>query len=518
MPKLLIILMSVCFLIPAPLESKTLSKKEFRKEIRSYIKQNKHQIIREFMELLSIPNVSEDKVNVRKNAEWLKRVMESQGIDAQVIETGGNPVVYGEVIVPGATWTLGFYAHYDGQPVDPPEWTDSKPFEPVFRPGKLEAGTDRPKPVPLTLFPEQFDDDWRIYARSASDDKAAIIALLSAVDAIKSAGFPLKNNLKFIFEGEEEAGSTNLRSFLEKHKEGLKSDVLFMCDGPVYYSGNPTLFFGVRGITTLEITVYGPDTSLHSGHYGNWAPNPAFRLARLLASMKDSNDRVVIEGFYDSVVPLTESERNALQSVPAFDNQVMELYGFARPEGGDTSLLESIQLPSLNINGIHSGYVGSQARTIIPSKAVASIDMRLVKGNEPLDMIRKVINHIKVQGYHIVEEDPDHETRMKYPLLANIVTLEKDYKASRTPMDLVISTRIINTLINYFDKDLAIIPSLGGSLPLYVFNDILDVPTIGVPIANHDNNQHQPNENVRLGHLWQGIETFATLMLTGKID
>jgi len=434
------------------------------------------------------------------------------------METGGNPVVYGEVIVPGATWTLGFYAHYDGQPVDPTEWTDSKPFEPVFRTGKLEAGTDIPKPIKLPQSSERFNEDWRIYARSASDDKAAVIALLSAVNAVKSAGFPLKNNLKFIFEGEEEAGSTNLRSFLEKHKEMLKSDVLFMCDGPVYYSGEPTLFFGVRGITTMEITVYGPDTSLHSGHYGNWAPNPAFRLARLMASMKDSNGKVVIKGFYDSVVPLTESERNALQSVRAFDNQVMELYGFSKLEGGGMSLLESLQLPSLNINGIRSGYVGSQARTIIPSTAIASIDIRMVKGNETMDMIQKVIGHINARGYHVVEEDPDHQTRMRYPLIAKLVALEKGYEASRTPMDLVVSSCIIRTIKDYSDKDLVIIPSLGGSLPLYVFNDILDVPTIGVPIANHDNNQHQPNENVRLGHLWQGIETFTTLMLTGKMD
>jgi acetylornithine deacetylase/succinyl-diaminopimelate desuccinylase-like protein len=518
MPRLIIILISLCFLIPIPLESKTVSKKEFTKEIPSYIKQNEHQIIRKFLELLSIPNVSADRKNVRKNAEWLKQTMDKRGIEAKVMETGGNPVVYGEVNVPGAMWTLGFYAHYDGQPVDPAEWTDSKPFEPVFRPGKLEAGTDIPKPIQLPQSSEAFNDDWRIYARSASDDKAAIIALLSAVDAIKSAGFPLKNNLKFIFEGEEEAGSTNLRPFLEKHKGLLKCDVLFMCDGPVYYSGNPTLFFGVRGVTTVEITVYGPDTNLHSGHYGNWAPNPGIRLAQLLSTMKDTSGRVLIEGFYDTVVPLTEREQEALKAVPPYDIPIMELYGFSKPEGGGMSLLESLQLPSLNINGIQSGWVGSQSRTIIPSTAVASFDIRMVKGNEAMDMIQKVIDHIEAQGYHVVEEDPDHQTRMKYPLIAKLIPLEKGYEASRTSMDLVVSSCIIRTLKDYSDKDLVIIPSLGGSLPLYVFNDILEVPTIGVPIANYDNNQHQPDENLRLGHLWQGIETFAVLMLTGKLE
>jgi len=506
----------LCFIIPVFLYSQVSSMKNVSAEIRNQRQKDEHRILQEFVDFLSIPNVSADRENVRKNAEFIKTMMEKRGIKARVMETGGNPVVYGEVIVPDAEWTLGFYAHYDGQPVDSSKWTDSEPFEPVFRPGKMEAGTDFPKPIKAVPLPDNYMDDWRIYARGSSDDKAAVMALLAAFDALKNSGIPQKNNLKFIFEGEEEAGSTNLHFFLEKNKEILESDVLLVCDGPIYYSGDPTLFFGVRGITTIQITVYGPNTSVHSGHYGNWAPNPAIRLARLLATMKDKNGRVLVKGFYDTVVPLTEREKEALRAIPPYDTQIMDLYGFSKPEREDLSLMESIQLPSLNINGIQSGWVGDQVRTIVPSQAVASIDIRMVKDNDASDLTRKITDHIKEQGYHVVGEEPDQETRMTYPFIAKVSIPENGYKASRTSMDLPISKCIIDTLEDFCGEDVVCIPSLGGSLPISFFNEILGAPTIGVPIANHDNNQHQPDENLRLGHLWQGIETFAALMLTSN--
>jgi acetylornithine deacetylase/succinyl-diaminopimelate desuccinylase-like protein len=500
---------------PVVLDSQTLSKKEFLTEIRNYREKNRHFIIKEFFELLSIPNVSADKENIRKNAEFIRKMMENRGIEARIMETGGNPMVYGELKVPDATRTLVFYAHYDGQPVDPSKWTDTEPFQPALRPGKMEAGSGEPKPIPMPLSDQRLDDDWRIYARSSSDDKAAVIALLNAVDAIKSTGIHLKNNIKFIFEGEEEIGSPNLRSYLEKHKYLLKSDILFMCDGPVYYTGAPTLFFGVRGIVMMEITVFGPNTNIHSGHYGNWAPNPAMRLAQLLATMKDATGNVTIKGFYDACVPLTEVEQKALKAVPPYDDSIMKLYGFSNPEGGGLTLLEALQLPSLNIHGLRSGWVGGEARTIVPNSAIVSIDIRLAKGNEASDLIQKVINHTRAQGFHIVQEDPDQKTRMTYPLIAKLVTTEEGYRAYRTSMDLPLSRRVLESLSEHSDSDPVVIPSLGGSLPIYIFSEILDVPAIGVPIANHDNNQHQPNENMRIGHLWQGIETFAALMLLG---
>jgi len=500
------------FFIPLVIQGKELPGKRLPDIVRHYRQTHEHAIIKEFFQLLSIPNVSHDRENIRENAVFIKKQMEKRGLTVRVIDTPGNPVVFAELKVQGAVRTLLFYVHYDGQPVDPAGWVGSKPFTPVIRPGKLKAGTTGPEPIPLPPANKPFLEEWRIYARGASDDKAPIIALLTAIDALKANNIPLKNNLKFILDGEEEAGSPNLPYFLENYKHLLESDILFMCDGPGYFSGAPTLVYGVRGITSISITVYGADTHLHSGHYGNWSPNPALRLARLLASMKDKNGKVIIKGFYDTMVPLGPLEKKALEAIPPYDRELKELYGFALPENRETCLMESILYPALNINGIRSGWVGKQARTIVPAAAVASIDIRLVKGNDPADMMQKVIRHIEAQGYHVVSTEPDRETRMKYPFIARVVKSEKGYRGSRTSMDLPISKCVVNALSENSDRKAVLIPSLGGSLPIYIFEDILGVPFIGIPVVNYDNNQHQSNENLRIGHLWQAIETFAAII------
>ncbi|MFC1563163.1 M20/M25/M40 family metallo-hydrolase [candidate division KSB1 bacterium] len=512
MKKQFLFFLFVCLMLSPMVFGQSVSKKELIEDIRSYRMANEHKILKEFFDMLSIPNVSSDRQNIRRNAEHIKEMMEQRGIEVRQMETPGNPVVYGELEVPGVKQTLMFYLHYDGQPVNPSKWIDSKPFSPILRPGKMEAGTTKPKPILLPLPGEPLQDEWRIYARSSSDDKAPIIAILTAIDAIRSSGLELRNNLRFIFEGEEEAGSTNLRSFCEENRSLFETDVLFICDGPVYYNGNPTFFFGVRGITTMEITVHGANVGLHSGHFGNWAPNPGIRLAQLLATMKDKDGNVLINGFYDTVVPLSESEMKAIAAILPYDEVLKQQFGFSGVEGGGRSLIEMIQLPSLNIRGMQSGWVGEQARTIIPSTATASIDIRLVKGTKPEYMVNTVIEHIKRQGFHVVRNAPDDKTRMKYSLIAQ-VTKGGGYPAARTSMDLPISKRVVEALAGNRDEETVLLPTLGGSLPLYIFTDILDLPTIGLPIVNYDNNQHQPNENLRLGHLWKGIETFAAILM-----
>ncbi len=499
-------------LLPIFVLSQQISKKELLEKVREYRKANEHKIIGEYLEFLSIPNVSEDAANVRRNAEFMVEMMEKRGIDTRLMETAGNPIVFGELNVPGAERTIMFYEHYDGQPVDPSKWVDTEPFKPVLRTSKMEPGTGSPKPVPFPGPGTPYEDDWRIYARSTSDDKAPVTAILAALDALTDAGLKPTSNLKFIFEGEEEASSPNLLPFCEENRELLKTDVLFMCDGPVYFTGDPTVFFGVRGIVGMSITVYGPNANLHSGHYGNWAPNPGMRLAKLLAAMKNEEGHVLIDGFYDTVVPLSEQEKQALARVPSWEDKLKEVHGFIQPEGGGRSLNEMIQLPSLNIRGMKSAWVGEQARTIVPSEATASIDIRLVKGCDPAYMKKTVIDFVKSMGYHVVDSDPDQKTRMKYPFIARI-NASKGYPAARTSMDLPISKAIIDALTGYYETDPIILPSLGGSLPLYIFTDILELPTVGVPIANFDNNQHQPNENIRIGQYWKGIETFAALMM-----
>ncbi len=486
--------------------------REVREAVREFRKEHQHEIIREYIELLSIPNHSYDSEAILKNAETIVRMLEKRGFTAGIFDAGyenpKNPVLYGERSVPGAVRTLLFYAHYDGQRVIPGKWTETKPYNPALRPGKLEARTKNPSPIPFPGTGESYDDDWRIYARSASDDKAPVIALLAAVDALDEKEILLTNNIKIVFDGAEEEGSAHLLEFIENHSAMLESDVVFICDGPVYPTGQPTLYFGNRGIQSLTITIYGPNTNLHSGHYGNWAPNPAYKLARLLTSFKDEDGNVLVDGFYDTAEPLNARELQALDELSRLDEQLRNQYEFARPEGFGRNLNELINRPSLNIRWLDSG----MNRTIIPHQASALMDIRLVKGTVGSDMVEKLSKHIEKQAFHIVDEDPDHETRMNHPNIARI-TAGQATPASRTSMELPVSLGVIKTMSNAFDRDVALVPSLGGTIPTYMFTEFLAIPAIGVPIANPDNNQHQYDENIRIGNFWRGIETFAVLYL-----
>lgn len=490
-------------------------KEVLKKIVRDYRKAHNYELLTELVEWLTIPNVANDQKNIRRCATWLKTAMEKRGIETQILETGGSPVVYGELKVPGAKRTVMYYAHYDGQPVDSTKWIDMQPFTPTFRPSKLEANTIYPRPIPFPKKGDEINENWRLYARSASDDKSPIIALLIAIDAVRTGGINLGSNLKFIYEGEEEVGSPYLQSFAEENRDLFDAEVLYVLDGPMFYSNQPTLKFGARGITTIDLTVYGPNINVHSGHYGNWAPNPGIKLARLLTSMKHENGNVRIKEFYNSVTPLSKREKEALNAIPSYDDEIRELYGFALPEGQGESLMERINIPSLNIRGLESAWVGDQARTVIPAEATVAIDIRLVKGNKPDDMVNKVINHVKEQGFHVISDDPDPNTRMKYPNIAKIVK-RGGYPASRTSMDLKISRITLEALNDFHNEKVVLIPTSGGSVPLYIFSEILGIPTISVPIVNHDNNQHQPNENIRIGHYWKGIETLSALLVYVK--
>ncbi|HXG64902.1 MAG TPA: M20/M25/M40 family metallo-hydrolase [Blastocatellia bacterium] len=475
--------------------------------VRAYREAHEAAIINEFVEFLAIPNVASDDVNIRRNAAKLMEMMSRRGIQARILEGNGPPLVFGELKTPGATRTLGFYAHYDGQPVDASKWAND-PFTPTLRDKPIEAGG---RVIPFPKPGEKFDPEWRLYARSASDDKAPIVALLAALDALKAANIPLTVNLKFLFEGEEEAGSDNLEQTANRHAASLGADAWICADGPVHQTRRHLIYFGVRGITTVTITVYGATRGLHSGHYGNWAPNPAMRLAKLLASMKDDSGRVLIEGFYDDVEPLGEAEKKALSEMPDNDAELMRELGLAATEGAGRELAELINLPSLNIDGLRSEYVGDEARTIIPHEATATIDLRLVKGNDPRRQVERVIAHIRKQGYFITASEPDRETRLKHPLIAR-VTSQEGYRAVRTPMNLPVAQQVIAAVERATGKRPVLAPTLGGSVPLWILEAAAKAPQIGVPIVNHDNNQHAANENVRIQNLWDGIEIFAGLM------
>jgi acetylornithine deacetylase/succinyl-diaminopimelate desuccinylase-like protein len=443
-------------------------------------------ILDEFMGLLAIPNLASDAPNIRRNAAAVSALLEKRGVKTRLLEVpDAPPVVFGEIPVASAARTVIFYAHYDGQPLDPKEWT-TPPWQPALRGDRL-------------------------YARSASDDKAPIIAIATALDALKAAGISPHSNLKFVFEGEEEAGSPHLTAVLAKYRDLLASDVWLICDGPVHQSRRQQIVFGARGIATLDVTVYGPKHELHSGHYGNWAPNPAMMLARLLASMKDDDGRVTIEHFYDGIEPLSETERRAVAEAPDVDRDLMRELWLGRTEGGGKKLVDLLNVPSLNVRSMSAARVGAQASNVIPASATASIDMRLVKGIDPQTAARRVIEHIRTQGYFVVDRDPETDERMSHPKVARVIVEPGGYNAARTPMDLPISQLVLRTAESARGPVVKL-PTMGGSVPLYMIEEALHAPTITVPIANYDNNQHSFDENIRLQNLWDGIDLLAALM------
>jgi len=480
-------------------------------EVRDYRMDNEDRIVRELSEFLAIPNIASDTSNIQKNAAHLVEMLEARGIETHLLPISGRgPVVFGKLISAEAKRTVIFYAHYDGQPVDAAAWTDGKPFEPILRDAAIEAGGKR---IP---FPENsaqnraiYNDNWRIYARSSSDDKSPIVALLAAIDALHAKKIPLAVNLKVIFEGEEEAGSTNLQRTLELHKNLLEADLLITADGPVHQSGRPLVFFGNRGDIGLDITVYGPVRALHSGHYGNWAPNPAMELSRLLASMKDADGHVLIDGYYDDITPLSELEKKALAELPENDADLKSELGIAKPEGGGRKLVELIMQPSLNIRGLRSAYVGEQAQNVVPDRAEASLDARLVRGEDPQKKFDQIVGFIRKQGYYVIDREPIIEELRAHPLIAKIVN-EGGYRASRTPMDLAVSKKVVEVVEGAAGPAVKM-PALGGTAPMYIFEE-LGLPVIGVPIVNADNHQHSSDENLRLGHLWRGMEIYGAIL------
>ena len=453
---------------------------------REWRSAHEQTIVAEFTTLLAIPNVASDIPNIRRNAAAVSAILEKRGVRTQLLEVpAAPPVVFGEIHTPGAARTIIFYAHYDGQPLDPKEWA-TPPWQPVLR-------------------------DGRIYARSASDDKAPIIAIAAALDALHASGIALQSNIKFVFEGEEEAGSPHLAAILAKYKNLLASDVWLICDGPVHQSRRQQIVFGARGIATLDITVYGAKHELHSGHYGNWAPNPAMMLARLLASMKDDEGRVTIDHFYDGIAPLSDTERRAIAEAPDVESGLMRELWLGRTEGGGQRLVDLLNLPSLNIRGMSAARTGAQASNVIPATATASIDIRLVKGVDHDVAAARVIDHIRKQGYFVTDRDPDADTRMSHPKVAKVVVEPGGYNAERTSMDLPISQLVLRTAESARGPVVKL-PTMGGSVPLYMIEETLHAPTITVPIANHDNNQHSFDENIRLQNLWDGIELMAALL------
>ncbi len=476
---------------------------------RAHREAHEAQILRDFAELLAIPNVASDTLNIQRNAEYIRDELAARGVAAELWTLEGvPPIVYGAVDVPGATRTLGIYVHYDGQPVDESQWTHP-PWEPVLYTASFEdGGTRRDYPAQG----EEIDPEWRIYARGSGDDKAPLPAIFAALDALAAAGQRPTSNLRFLFEGEEEAGSDHLQEYMEGHLDELDVDIWLICDGPVHQSRRPQLVFGVRGYSGFDLTVYGAARYLHSGHYGNWAPNPGHRLARLLATMKDDNGRVLIDSFYDSTAPIGPAERQAMETLPDYDDELRRELGLAATEADNASLAERLLIPSLNVRGMTSGATGDAARNVIPTTATASVDVRLAKGNDPVAMLDLVEAHVRAQGYYlVVDREPTDTERLEHARVARF-DRRGGYPAARTEVGLPAVEPIVEAARRASPDPLVLVPTMGGSLPLYLFTDLLDRPIVIVPIANHDNNQHAPDENLRIANLWFGIDLMGELL------
>ena len=467
---------------------------DLKTSVSTWVGARQQEIVGELLELLAIPNVAADKANIRRNAEHLRTMLGRHGFAAEILETSGNPLVYGALDVQGATRTILFYCHYDGQPVDPAKWNQPDPFKPVVRGEGADA---------------------RVYARSASDDKAPIVALMAAVDAVKAAGLSLSSNIRVILDGEEEASSPSLVPAIGRYKDKLRADLMVILDGPGHSSGRPTVVYGARGIATVDLTVYGPKSGVHSGNYGNWMPNPALRLATLLASMKNDEGRVTIAGYYDAVAPLTPDERAMLDAVPDDSAKMLQTFGVAAPEKAFPKLQDAMQVPTLNIRGLASSFVGPGARTIIPDRATAAIDIRLVKETSGEDLVTRLRAHIVKQGYHLVSAEPDDATRARYEKLARVTPTGPMLEAFRTPASNPHARALVASITRTFGQPPVQLRTLGGTVPIAPFIDALGFPAVLVPTVNFDNNQHEENENLRLGAFFDSIVTIAAVLRMG---
>ena len=499
MTRLVLLLVAAC--IGTPVQAGPARADATRDRVRAYRRSHEHEILSAFLELLAIPNVAADRASLRRNADHIVAMLAARGIAAQLLEVdGAPPAVYADLGAPARkpAKTLLLYAHYDGQPVDPSEWTGA-PFQPVLRAGGRE--------VALPASGQAIDPEARVFARSASDDKAGVMGIIVALEALKASGIPPSVHVKVLFEGEEEAMSGHLRAILEKNAALLATDGVLFIDGPAHPNGQPTAGLGVRGFLSLELTVYGPNRALHSGHYGNWAPNPIVLLSHLVDSMRDADGTILVAGIREAVRPLTANETKLLTALPDPDAGLRRELGLAWSEGQGASLAQRILQPALNLRGIAGGHVGDGAANAIPTQARASIDFRLVPDLTPELVRTSVENHIASQGFYIVHDEPDAATRLEHARIVK-VSWGDGYPATRTPVDAPLVRAFLETL-HAANAPIVVTPSAGASLPTHMFAEVLRAPLVFLSTANHDNNQHAANENLRIQNLWDGIELYA---------
>lgn len=477
--------------------------------ITAYRDAHAGKIVDELVRFASLPNNVYSVTDIQANAQALKTMLEQRGVQVELWMTpSGRPLVFGDLPVPDADMTILFYSHYDGVPVEPDTW-HSDPYHPVLR-THLPAESEDWSTIP---FPAdgQYEGAWRIFGRSIADSKNAIVGILAALDALQASGEAPAVHLKFLLDGEEEEESPGLAACIQAHQQQLSADLMISASGETHQSGLPTIELGMRGIITLDITAYTASLDLHSGHFGNFAPSAPFRLMHLLTSMKSATGSIMIDGFYDEVVPLSSTEREAIQRIPRMEAYLQTKFGLHQHDNADKLLQELINLPTLNVRGLRSGYVGASARNIIPHTAAASLDIRLVKGMTPDHTIQAIKSHIEAQGWTILDHEP---TAQELRTHAQVVRLEvkASFPAVRTLMDAPVAQYAVQSMQAAVGEAIVIMPTSGGSLPLYLFEQ-LGIPFICIPPSNFDCNQHTSDENLQLSYFFRSIDIFASLMM-----
>ncbi|MBI3626217.1 MAG: M20/M25/M40 family metallo-hydrolase [Candidatus Rokubacteria bacterium] len=438
------------------------------KDVFQYVEANRGRFIAELLTLLRQPSISAQNVGVTECAELVLRFMSEAGVDARLIPTAGYPVVFGQVLAPGAARTVLIYGHYDVQPPEPLEEWKTPPFEPSLRNG-------------------------RIYARGAGDNKGQMFAHLKAVEAVLQTRGRLPVNVKLCFEGEEEISSRNLPGFVGANRELLAADMVYASDGPMHASG-PIVFFGCRGLLYLELTARGAKRDLHSGNYGGVAPAPAAHLARALASLWTDRGKVAVGGFYDRVRKPSRADRRALQAIPFAAKSVREDLGCPPATAADAGgyYRRLLIQPNLNIAGLTAGYQGPGSKTIIPHMARAKLDARLVMDQDPDEIEDKIRLHLKRRGFGDIE-----------------VKRLGAVPPSRTPMDHPLGRAVVRAVKQAWGRRPILFPNLGGTIPDYLFTQVLGLPSVWVPYAPHDEANHAPNESITIEGFMNGIRSTA---------
>ncbi|HYL70685.1 MAG TPA: M20/M25/M40 family metallo-hydrolase [Candidatus Dormibacteraeota bacterium] len=476
-------------------------------QVRAYRVQHEKQIVADFVTLLSMPNVATTVTDVERNAAYLEAQLKARGFATRILAAAPAtpPAVFAELRTPGARRTVEFYAHYDGQPVGQKGWIIS-PFTPSMRTALPQA-----VPVDWRAAPGALDPNWRLYARSAGDDKGSIQALLTAFDALRALGRKPSVNIKLLYEGEEEQGSPHFARIVADNQALLKCDVLIMGDGTMHQSGKQMVNFGNRGIASLTLTVYGPMKPLHDGHYGSWAPSPSVMIADLVMSLRDDDGHIRIPHFYDDVTPPSAADRTAIAAMPPVEADLKQALGLGR-NVGPPRLAEGYLQPTLNVRAIHAGDDGPNAANAIATEGHASLDVRLAPGETPVHVRELLEGYLTEQGWFIVRDTPDRDARLAHPKVVRVVWDEGGAIATQTPLDLPVSKAVAAAIGRTVGYPVIKLPIVGASSGMADIVNQLHTPMVGVSIANYDDNQHAQNENLRLGNLWDGIEVYAGLL------